>query len=72
MKVYGRRSVIEAIKSNLEIQKAFIKKNAINMEEIIFKLKKKNILYFMKMILILSKMKITYDFFENKICLTCF
>ena len=41
MKVYGRRSVIEAIKSDLEIQKAFIKKNAINMEEIIFKLKKK-------------------------------
>ena len=43
MKVYGRRSVIEAIKSDLEIPKAFIKKNAINMEEIIFKLKKKNI-----------------------------
>ena len=43
MKVYGRRSVIEAIKSDLEIQKAFIKKNAINMEEIVFKLKKKNI-----------------------------
>ena len=37
MKVYGRRSVIEAIKSDLEIQKAFIKKNAINMEEIIIK-----------------------------------
>ncbi len=43
MKVYGRRSVNEAIKSGLEIQKAFIKKNAINMEEIIFKLNKKNI-----------------------------
>ena len=43
MKVYGRRSVKEAIKSDLEIQKAFIKKNAVNMEEIIFKLKKKNI-----------------------------
>ena len=45
MKVYGRRSVIEAIKSDLEIQKAFIKKNAINMEEIIFKLKKKTFPY---------------------------
>ena len=43
MKVYGRRSVNEAIKSDLEIQKAFIKKNAINMKEIIFKLNKKNI-----------------------------
>lgn len=43
MKVYGRRSVKEAIKSDLEIQKAFIKKNAVNMEEIIFKLNKKNI-----------------------------
>ena len=43
MKVYGRRAVNEAIKSDLEIQKAFIKKNAINMEEIIFKLNKKNI-----------------------------
>tara|TARA_A100000164_G_scaffold19796_1_gene15922 strand:- start:1689 stop:2408 length:720 start_codon:yes stop_codon:yes gene_type:complete len=43
MIVYGRRSVIEAISSDLEIQKAFIKKNAVNMEKIIFKLNKKNI-----------------------------
>ena len=43
MIVYGRRSVIEALNSDLEIQKAFIKKNAVNMEKIIFKLGKKNI-----------------------------
>ena len=43
MIVYGRRSVIEALNSDLEIQKAFIKKNAVNMEKIIFELGKKNI-----------------------------
>ena len=43
MIVYGRRSVIEALNSDLEIQKAFIKKNAVNMEKIIFELRKKNI-----------------------------
>ena len=41
MIVYGRRSVIEALSSDLEIQKAFIKKNAVNMEKIISKLNKK-------------------------------
>ena len=43
MIVYGRRSVIEALSSDLEIQKAFVKKNAFNFEKIIFKLNKKNI-----------------------------
>ncbi len=43
MIIYGRRSIKEAIRNEIEIQKAFIKKNAINMEDIIFKLNKKKI-----------------------------
>ena len=43
MIIYGRRSIKEALQNNLDIQKVFVKKNAKNLEKIIFELNRKKI-----------------------------
>ena len=43
MIIYGRRSIKEALQNNLDIQKVFVKKNAKNLEKIIFELNSKKI-----------------------------
>ena len=43
MIIYGRRSIKEALQNNLYIQKVFVKKNAKNLEKIIFELNRKKI-----------------------------